>query len=57
LAAAVENWKVQREPDDVLMLLRCAQAAHEAPAAAPALRFLQQSGLEDTRLAPYRDPT
>lgn len=57
LAAAVENWKVQREPDDVLMLLRCAQAAHEAPAAAPALRFLQHSGLEDTRLAPYRDPT
>ena len=57
LAAAVENWKVQREPDDVLMLLRSAQAAHAAPAAAPALRFLQHSGLEDTRLAPYRDPT
>jgi hypothetical protein len=56
LAAAVENWKVQREPDDVLMLLRCARAAHEAQAAAPALRFLQHSGLEDTRLAPYRDP-
>ena len=57
LAAALENWKVQREPDDVLMLLRSAQAAHEAPAAAPAQRFLQRSGLEDTRLAPYRDPT
>jgi tetratricopeptide (TPR) repeat protein len=57
LAAAVENWKAQREPDDILMLLRSAQAVHEASAAAPALRFLQHSGLEDSRLAPYRDPT
>lgn len=57
LAAAVENWKVQREPDDILMLLRSAQAAHEAPAAAPVLQFLRQTGLEDTRLAPYRGST
>ncbi|MEP6549446.1 MAG: hypothetical protein ABJD53_18450 [Gammaproteobacteria bacterium] len=57
LSAAEENWKVQREPDDILMLLRSAQAAHQAAAAAPALRFLQQTGLEDSRLAPYRDPT
>lgn len=57
LAAAEENWKVQREPDDILILLRSAQAAHQAPAAAPALRFLQQTGLEDSRLTPYRDAT
>ena len=55
LAAAEENWKVQREPDDLLILLRSAQAAHQAPAAATALRFLQQTGLEDHRLEPYRD--
>lgn len=57
LAAALENWKVQREPDDILMLLRSAQAAHQAPAAAAALQFLRHTGLEDSRLAPYRDPT
>ncbi len=57
LAAAEENWKVQREPDDILILLRSAQAAHQAPAAAPALQFLQTTGLEDSRLAPYRDAT
>jgi hypothetical protein len=57
LAAAEENWKVQREPDDVLILLRAAQAAHRASAGAPALQFLRQTGLEDVRLAPYRDMT
>ena len=54
LAAAQENWRVQREPDDVLILLRSAQAAQRAEAAAPALLFLQQQGLEDVRLEPYR---
>jgi hypothetical protein len=37
----------------VLILLRAAQAAHQAPAAA-ALQFLRQTGLEDARLEPYR---
>src|SRR6202140_630081 len=54
LVAAQENWRVQREPDDVLILLRSAQAAQRAEAAAPALLFLQQQGLEDVRLEPYR---
>ena len=49
LAAAEENWKVQREPDDVLILLRAAQAAHQAQAAAIALQFLRQTGLEDAQ--------
>jgi tetratricopeptide (TPR) repeat protein len=57
LAAAEENWKVQREPDDVLILLRAAQAAHQAPAAAAVLQFLRQTGLEDVRLDPYRGTT
>jgi tetratricopeptide (TPR) repeat protein len=54
LAAAQENWRVQREPDDLLILLRSAQAAHQPEAAAPALAFLQQQKLEDVRLDSYR---
>jgi tetratricopeptide (TPR) repeat protein len=54
LAAAQDNWRVQREPDDALILLRSAQAAHRPDAAAPALEFLQQQALEDVRLDPYR---
>ena len=55
LAAAQENWRVQHEPDDVLILLRSAQAAHRPEGALAALRFMQQQGLEDVRLAPYRE--
>jgi Tfp pilus assembly protein PilF len=57
LAAAQENWRVQREPDDILILLRAADAAHNAAAAQPALRFLEQQGLQDIRLDPYRKST
>jgi hypothetical protein len=53
LAAARQNWQVQREPDDVLILLRAAQAANEVQAAAPALQFLRRTGLQDSRLAAY----
>jgi tetratricopeptide (TPR) repeat protein len=54
LSAAVENWRVQREPDDISILLRAAQASHRPDAAAPALEFLKRTGLEDVRLAAYR---
>src|SRR6204780_200207 len=54
LSAAQDNWRVQREPDDVLILLRAAQAAHHPEAAAAALAFLQQRQLEDVRLEPNR---
>jgi tetratricopeptide (TPR) repeat protein len=50
LAAAQEDWKTQREPADILILLRAAQAAHEPGAAKPALKFIQQAHLEDARL-------
>jgi hypothetical protein len=53
LTAAQENWQVQREPEDLLILLRAAQAAHAPQAAAPAREFLQQQKLQDVRLAPY----
>ncbi len=53
LLAAQENWQVQREPEDVLILLRAAQAAHQPAAGAPAREFLAQKGLQDARLTPY----
>ena len=53
LTAAQQNWQVQREPEDVLILMRAAQAAHAPQAAAPAREFLHQQKLQDVRLAPY----
>ena len=53
LAAAQQNWQVQREPEDLLILMRAAQAAREPQAAAPAREFLRQQKLQDVRLAPY----
>ena len=50
LAAAVENWNVQREPEDALILIRAARAAHRPRAAAPALDFVRAARLEDVRL-------
>jgi Tfp pilus assembly protein PilF len=50
LVAAQQNWQVQREPEDVLVLVRAAQAAGQPEAAAPALEFVRQRGLEDARL-------
>ena len=50
LTAAQENWQVQREPDDVLILLRAARAAGQAQAGEPARRFLRQQGTEDARV-------
>ena len=50
LAAATENWKSQREPRDAAVLLEAALAAGDRKAAAPVLRWLEESGLEDARL-------
>lgn len=50
LAAAVENWRSQREPRDAEVLLEAALAANDAAAAAPVLRWLRESGFEDARL-------
>jgi tetratricopeptide (TPR) repeat protein len=52
LAAALANWQVQREPDDVLVLLRAALAAHQPDAAAPVRQFLRQQ-----RLRGYQGPS
>jgi hypothetical protein len=50
LDAALENWKSQREPRDARVLLEAALAVGDRKAAAPVLRWLEQSGLEDARL-------
>jgi hypothetical protein len=50
LAVAAENWKAQREPRDAEILLQAAVAAHDAAPAAPALKWLDESGYESERL-------
>lgn len=51
LAAAQENWKVQRETDDVLVLMRAAHAAGAPQAADPAKAFVREHGVQDVRIA------
>jgi tetratricopeptide (TPR) repeat protein len=51
LVAAQENWKVQHECDDVLVLLRAAFAAGVPQAAAPAVGFVREHGMQDVRIA------
>ena len=51
LAAALENWKVQREAEDVLVLLRAARAAGLPEAAQPAVEFIRNHRLQDVRVA------
>jgi len=50
LEAARENWKVQREPEDILALVAAARAAGRPDAAEPALEFVRRTGLSDARL-------
>jgi len=50
LAAAQENWKVQHECDDVLVLMRAAYAAGVPQAAAPAAAFARENGMQDVRI-------
>jgi len=50
LEAARENWKVQREPEDILVLVAAARAAGNLEAAEPAFEFVRRTGLTDARL-------
>jgi Tfp pilus assembly protein PilF len=50
LSAALENWKTQREPRDAAIVMEAALAARNPKAAGPALRWLEESGFEGTRL-------
>jgi tetratricopeptide (TPR) repeat protein len=49
LAAALENWSVQHEPDDVLVLVHAARAAGNLAAASPAIDFARAQGQSDVR--------
>jgi tetratricopeptide (TPR) repeat protein len=51
LAAAIENWKLQREPDDVLIYVKAAASAGNPQAARPALDFVRAHRLTDARLS------
>lgn len=46
LAAAAENYETQREPRDAEILMRAALAARAPAAAAPAVKWLDESGFE-----------
>jgi tetratricopeptide (TPR) repeat protein len=50
LAAALENWTVQHEPDDVLVLMHAAIAAGNPGAAASARTFVRAQGQSDVRV-------
>ena len=50
LRLARENYAVEREPRDALILLESALAAGDVAAAAPALDWLQATGFEDATL-------
>jgi tetratricopeptide (TPR) repeat protein len=50
LDAAIENWGIQREPDDALVLVEAARAAGNPAAARPALDFARVQGLHDSRV-------
>jgi tetratricopeptide (TPR) repeat protein len=50
VAAALENWAVQREPEDVLVLVNAAKAAGNPDAARPALEFVRAAAQSDVRV-------
>jgi hypothetical protein len=50
LAAALANWAVQREPDDVLVLVNAAKGAGTPAAAERALDFMRAQGMSDVRV-------
>ena len=50
LDVALENWAIQREPDDVLVLVEAARAAGTPAAAKPALDFAHAVALRDVRV-------
>lgn len=52
LELARRNWRVQHEPDDVLILLRAALAADRPQAAAPVLDWIKATGFQDQRIVP-----
>ena len=54
LTLATQNFAVQREVEDARLLLAAALAAGTPAAAAPALAWMAETGIEDARLEPLR---
>ena len=54
LALATRNWQRQRSPADARMLLEAALATGKHEVAAPVLAWMDQTGIEDARLARLR---
>ena len=52
LQDALENWALQKEPRDALMVLQAALGANKPTAAQPVLEWLERTSLEDVRLNP-----
>ncbi|MEO7916573.1 MAG: hypothetical protein ABIR16_02925 [Dokdonella sp.] len=50
LQLALDNWQVQREPADALLVLQAAVATSRNDAAAEVIAFLQSNRLEDVRM-------
>jgi tetratricopeptide (TPR) repeat protein len=50
LRAALQNWHVQKEPEDLLILQRAAIAAGKPGESNTALDFMREQGIEDRRL-------
>lgn len=51
LKLALDNWKVQREPADALLVLQTALASGNKDAAAEVIAFVHANKLEDVRIA------
>ncbi len=51
LRLAQQDWQVQREPLDALILLQAAKSARQAGAAKPVLEWISKTGIEDQRLS------
>ena len=51
LALAQQNWAVQKEPADTRLVLEAALGAGDRAAAAPVLKWIEKTGLEDVAIA------
>jgi predicted Zn-dependent protease len=49
LKVALDNWTVQREPEDALVLVQAARAAQASSEAGPVLEFVRDAGWRDVR--------
>lgn len=57
LTLAVQNWRRQREPEDIRLLYRAARTTGQPDAARGAVQFVEKNALEDTRLHKAGDAT